>query len=140
MFKDTGEGRKDPDSPKGGEELRTVSLRANALKGNIVLGNYGVSQFHCLYLKWYTTATRSLTIRNRLSIDKLLLNITLGSSNTLILFKGFDHRLMDWIMIILSQTDEQFQKNDHAIVSITIPPMGSWQIFKDSGYQGYSQY
>lgn len=48
MFKDNGEGRKDPDSPKGGEELRTVSLRANALKGNIVLGNYGVSQFHCL--------------------------------------------------------------------------------------------
>lgn len=48
VFKDNGEGRKDPDSPKGGEELRTVSLRANALKGNIVLGNYGVSQFHCL--------------------------------------------------------------------------------------------
>lgn len=48
MFKDAGESRKDPDTPKGGEELRTVSLRANALKGNIVLGNYGVSQPHRL--------------------------------------------------------------------------------------------
>ncbi|XP_054282489.1 protein phosphatase PHLPP-like protein isoform X2 [Macrosteles quadrilineatus] len=38
---ETNEGRKDSDSGLGGEELRTVNLRANCLKGNIILGNYG---------------------------------------------------------------------------------------------------
>lgn len=41
---------KDPDSPKT-NVLTNLNLRANRLKGNIILGNYGVS---ILVIKFFT--------------------------------------------------------------------------------------